>query len=99
MTVKLQMIDNKKDTKRAQDMESSAPRLLSLRDAADYLGVSYWTIRDWISDGVVARVRLPGSRLRNGKGKLVSPSTSHSMRKFLLDRRDLDKLIEEHKEI
>jgi excisionase family DNA binding protein len=36
---------------------------MSYRQAADYLAVSYWTIRDWVESGKLASVRLPGSRL------------------------------------
>jgi excisionase family DNA binding protein len=42
---------------------SSAPRLLTLREAADYLAVSYWTVRSWVESGKLPHVRLPGSRL------------------------------------
>ncbi len=41
--------------------ESSVPpALLTLRQAADYLGVSYWTVRAWVDAGKLAVVRLPG---------------------------------------
>lgn len=45
--------------------ECSAPvrRLLSLREAAAYLGVSYWTVRSWAESGKLPHVRLPGRRL------------------------------------
>ena len=35
------------------------PRLLSLRQAADYLGLSTWTVRGLIDTGALPRVRLP----------------------------------------
>lgn len=38
-------------------------RLLTLREAAAYLGVSYWTVRSWIESGRLPHVRLPGRRL------------------------------------
>jgi excisionase family DNA binding protein len=40
----------------------AAQRLLSLREAAAYLGVSRWTVSDWIKEGLLAAVRLPGSQ-------------------------------------
>ncbi|MGH7274947.1 MAG: helix-turn-helix domain-containing protein, partial [Nitrospiria bacterium] len=36
------------------------PRLLTLREAADYLAVSYWTVRTWVESGKLPAVRLPG---------------------------------------
>ncbi len=71
-------------------------RLLSLKEAAEYLGVSYWLLRDYIVDGVLTPVRLPGSRLRKG-GRLVASSRTHSMRKIMVDREDLNRLIEDSK--
>jgi excisionase family DNA binding protein len=60
------------------------PRLLALKEAAAYLGVSTWTIRAYLADGRLQRVRLPG----RGGGELE---------RLLLDRGDLDALIEEGK--
>ena len=70
---------------RALAMQASEPRLLSLDDAARYLGLSAWTVRDLEAPGVLKRVRIP---LANG-GEL---------RKLLFDREDLDRLIEGWKE-
>jgi excisionase family DNA binding protein len=62
-----------------QDWVSS--RLLSLHGAADYLGLSYWAVRDLVHAGTLKPVRLPV-----GSGR--------ELRRVLLDRRDLDALIE-----
>ena len=35
------------------------PRLLSVRQAAEYLGLSPWTVRELEAAGTLARVRLP----------------------------------------
>lgn len=56
-----------------------SPRLMSLNEAAKYLGVSYWHIRDLIDKGKLSKVQLG--------------------RRVLIDIRDLDKLIEESKEL
>lgn len=40
-----------------------APRLLTMRQAAECLAVSYWTVRTWVESGKVRAVRLPGQRL------------------------------------
>lgn len=44
----------------ASDRESSAPLLLTLRQAAGQLAVSYWTVRAWADAGKLKVVRLPG---------------------------------------
>jgi excisionase family DNA binding protein len=36
------------------------PVLLTLRQAAVYLSVSYWTVRAWVEAGKLPAVRLPG---------------------------------------
>ena len=38
-------------------------RLMTYRQVADYLGVSYWTVRGWAETGKLPIVKLPGSRL------------------------------------
>jgi excisionase family DNA binding protein len=68
----------------------SAPvsRLLRLTEAASYLSVSYWTVRDLVARGAIPPVRLPGPGARDGR----------TLRRVLLDRRDLDRLIENNKD-
>lgn len=60
-------------------------RLLDSEGAAQYLGVSSWTIRDLEASGHLPRVRLP---LPGGK----------EVRKLLYDRADLDRLIDNSKD-
>ena len=57
------------------------PRLLDLRAAAAYLGVSPWTVRDLEATGTLRRVNVP-----SGPGR--------DLRKLLFDRKDLDQLVE-----
>jgi hypothetical protein len=57
------------------------PRLLDLRAAAAYLGVSPWTVRDLEANGTLRRVNVP-----SGPGR--------DLRKLLFDRQDLDQLVE-----
>jgi hypothetical protein len=62
------------------------PRLLDLTAAAQYLGgISLWTVRDLVNGGVLKRVRIPGA----GGGEL---------RRVLLDRHELDRLVEAWKD-
>jgi len=39
---------------------AAPPRLLTMRQAAEYLAVSYWTVRSWVESGKMRAVRLPG---------------------------------------
>lgn len=68
------------------------PRLLNLRQAADYVGVSYWAIRDWVAAGHLPTVSLPGYRPR--EGAVARPS----LRRVLIDRTDLDAWIDARKQ-
>jgi hypothetical protein len=65
----------------------SASRLLDLNAAAYYLGLSYWTMRDLVQSGQVPTVRLPSPRARDGR----------AIRRTLVDREDLDRLVEHWK--
>jgi excisionase family DNA binding protein len=59
-------------------------RLFDVAAAAKYLGVSGWTVRDLIGNGSLPRVTVPiGQR---------------DIRRILLDRADLDRLIESWKD-
>jgi excisionase family DNA binding protein len=62
------------------------PRLLDLEQAAAYLGLSRWTVRELEAKRVLPRVRVP----LPGGGEL---------RKVLFDRADLDRLIEGWKDV
>lgn len=66
---------------------TEAGRLVSIRQAAAYLGLGVWTVRDLIHSGYLARVALPSSR-RPGE----------TMRRILVDRADLDTLIDRFRE-
>ena len=67
----------------------SAPRLLDLKAAATYLGLSYWTVRDLVLAGKLPSVKI--SCPRSGDGRTI--------RRILVDRHDLDAFIEQSKEI
>ncbi len=53
---------NKGDSQRGQHRKGSVrpARLVTMRQAAEYLAVSYWTIRHWVDSGKLRAVRLPG---------------------------------------
>jgi hypothetical protein len=69
-----------------RDEGQSKSRLLDLRDAAAYTGLSYWHVRDLALSGHVPIVRLPSAKNPTG-----------SLRRILIDRADLDHLIERMK--
>ena len=54
---------NSKDFPRGQRIDSPLlPRLLPLKDAAIYLGLSTWALRERIWSGLLPFVRYPGGR-------------------------------------
>ena len=68
------------------------PRLLDARLAAAYLGVGASTIRDYANAGLLKPVRLPGSRIRDGKTTVARPQDRRLV-KLLFDRQDLDAFV------
>lgn len=58
--------------------EHPSKRLLSVQEAAAYLAISHWSIRNLIHNGTLPAVRIG--------------------RRLLLDKNDLDSLVEVHKQ-
>jgi excisionase family DNA binding protein len=71
-------------------LAASPRRLLDVAQAALYLGVSTWTVRDLIAAGRLPTVRLPGGQRPNGELREV--------RRLLVDVHDCDTLIEHSKD-
>lgn len=92
-------VTSKDRTQHSVERAESLPRLLSLRQIEREYGVSYWLCRGWIIDGVLRPVRLPGSRLKAKGGRVIANSRSYRIRKILVDRRDIERLIQESKEL
>ena len=67
------------------------PRLLNMRQAAEYLGCSFWTARDDILQGLINVVDMPPLRARDGDRQ------RKTLRRVLVDRTDLDAFIEARK--
>jgi hypothetical protein len=99
-TVMNQRIDFEGGKEGARDVQSRAfqPRLMNLHDAARYIGLSYWTLRDYVADGLIPRVSLPCSRSRKKGGAIVRLAGDTEARRILVDRADLDSLIERSKQ-
>lgn len=62
-----------------------------------YSGISESTWRDYIAEGIIKPVRPPGSRLRKPGGAVETFAKDHQLRKILVDRLDVDGLIEKWK--
>jgi hypothetical protein len=75
----------------SQSSEAIRPRLLNMRQAAAYLGCSFWTARDYILQGLIPVVDLPPLRARDGDRQ------RKTLRRVLVDRADLDAFIESRK--
>ena len=71
--------------------ESITPRLLNMRQAATYLGCSFWTVRDYVLQGLIPVVDMPPLRAREGDRQ------RKTLRRVLIDRADLDAFIESRK--
>jgi predicted site-specific integrase-resolvase len=67
------------------------PRLLNMRQAAEYLGCSFWTARDYILQGLIPVVDMPPLRAREGDRQ------RKTLRRVLVDRADLDAFVESRK--
>jgi predicted site-specific integrase-resolvase len=67
------------------------PRLLNMRQAAAYLGCSFWTARDYVLQGLIPVVDMPPLRAREGDRQ------RKTLRRVLIDRADLDAFIESRK--
>jgi hypothetical protein len=67
---------------------SIARRLLDIKGAAEYLGVSHWTVRDYIASGKIRTVPMPALTPRDGDRPRAS------MRRVLVDRVDLDAFVD-----
>lgn len=67
------------------------PRLFNLRQAAAYLGCSFWTARDYVLQGLIPAVEMPPLRAREGDRQ------RKTLRRVLVDRADLDTFIESRK--
>jgi excisionase family DNA binding protein len=63
---------------------SGAPQLITLRQAAERLSLSYWAVRDLVIRGHLPAVRLPGTQHKD-------------LRRVLIDEADLTSFIAAHR--
>ncbi len=82
---------------RTQDTQSVAPgwpRLLNLEEAARYLGISPWTARELVNAGSIPVTSIP----RPATARMHRRQPIHdTLRRLLIDRCDLDRLVEQWK--
>lgn len=71
----------------------SGPRLMNLHHGAEYLGVSYWSLRDYVLQGLIPTVQMPALRTREG-----GRQPGQTLRRVLIDRFDLDAFVESRKQ-
>lgn len=85
------MLDTESTTSPGEHPETFKPRLLNMRQAAAYLGCSFWTARDYILQGLIPAVDMPPLRAREGDRQ------RRTLRRVLVDRADLDAFVESRK--
>ena len=78
------------------------PRLMSLELAAKYVGLSGWTLREYINSGdlrVIRPARPDTARAHGIRGGKRTRRTvaSDAIRRLLIDRSDLDALVDRWK--
>jgi hypothetical protein len=71
----------------AETLATEKPRLLSMRQAAAYLGFSFWTVRDYVIQGLIPSVDMPPLAPRPGGRR------RKTLRRVLIDRADLDAFV------
>jgi hypothetical protein len=81
------MLTNDTETATVETPESEQPRLLSMRQAAVYLGCSFWTARDYVLQGLIPSVDMPPLAPRRGVRR------RKTLRRVLIDRADLDAFV------
>jgi hypothetical protein len=75
----------------ATSADGITPRLLNMGQAATYLGCSFWTVRDYILQGLIPVVEMPPLRPRKGDRQ------RRHLRRVLIDRAELDAFVESRK--
>lgn len=80
-------LTNETGTTAAGTPAADKPRLLSMRQAAAYLGCSFWTARDYVIQGLIPSVDMPPLAPRPGSRR------RKTLRRVLIDRADLDAFV------
>ena len=67
------------------------PRVLDVNAAAEYLGVSPWTVGAWAAAGLLPVVEFPATPPREGE------RARQRLRRLLFDLRNLDAHVDKHR--
>jgi len=89
------MATKKEATRPAQSTVPGWPRPLSVEQAAAYLGLSFWTFRELRNADAVPAVPVPRPNTLRMRERRPLNDTA---RRLLIDRSDLDGLVEQWKE-
>lgn len=89
--MQIEMTPTSNETTTPVQLDTTRPRLLSMRQAAAYLGCSFWTTRDYVLQGILPALNMPPLRARQGDRQ------RKTLRRVLIDREDLDAFIEQRK--
>ena len=75
------------------------PRLMDLHLAAAYCSVGERTLEDWLYDGLLEPVPMPGSTLKDKAGNIIARAKARRIAKILIAREDLDALIDQRRKM
>jgi hypothetical protein len=70
---------------------------MDLRTASAYLCIGTRTIEDYVHDGILSPVPMPGSIIKDKAGNVIAHSKARRIAKILIAKEDLDRLIDERK--
>ena len=73
------------------------PRLLDLHLAATYCSVGERTVEGWVHERIIEPVPMPGSILKDKNGNVIASASRRRIAKILIDKADLDALIDQRK--
>jgi hypothetical protein len=71
---------------------------MDLPTASAYTCLGVSTLRDYVGDGILQPVEMPGSILRDRTGRIIAHAKARKISKILIDKADLDALIDRMRE-
>ena len=66
------------------------PEAMDLETIGQYTSTSASTARDWVADGLLEPVALPGTFLRDKTGKVIASPHQRKLAKIIVLRADVD---------
>ena len=74
------------------------PEAMDLETIGIYTGTSASTARDWVNDGLLEPLALPGTFLRDKTGKVIAAPHQRKLAKIVVLRADVDALLKRCRE-